>query len=93
MMRIVVACVAPGIELLIPLELPDGATVNDAVAASRIGERVDIDLDARVFAIFGRCVAPGTPLTDGDRVEVTRPLVCDPKAARRARGRRTREGR
>ena len=87
-MHVVVAYVAPGLELLIPLELPDGASVQDAVAASRIGERAGGDIDASVCAIFGRRVAPGTRLVDGDRVEITRPLVCDPKAARRARVRR-----
>jgi len=87
-MHVVVAYVAQGVEFLISLELPDGASVQDAVAASRIGERAGGDIDASVCAIFGRRVAPGTRLADGDRVEITRPLVCDPKAARRARVRR-----
>ena len=87
-MHVVVAYVAPGVELLVPLELPDGANVQDAVTASRIGERAGGDIDVSVCAIFGRRVAPGTRLVDGDRVEITRPLVCDPKAARRARVRR-----
>ena len=87
-MHVVVAYVAPGVELLIPLDLPDGASVQDAVAASRLGERAGADIDASVCAIFGRRVAPGTQLAEGDRVEITRPLACDPKAARRARVRR-----
>ena len=87
-MRVVVAYVAPGVELLVPLELPDGASVQDAVTASRISERAGADVDASVCAIFGRRVAPGTRLAEGDRVEITRPLLCDPKAARRARVRR-----
>ena len=87
-MHVVVAYVAQGVEFLISLELPDGASVQDAVAASRIGERAGGDIDVSVCAIFGRRVAPGTRLVDGDRVEITRPLVCDPKAARRARVRR-----
>jgi putative ubiquitin-RnfH superfamily antitoxin RatB of RatAB toxin-antitoxin module len=86
--RVAVAYVAPGVELLIPLELPDGASVQDAVAAARIGERTGANVDTSVCAIFGRRVAPGTRLADGDRVEITRPLVCDPRTARRARVRR-----
>ena len=86
--RVAVAYVAPGVELLIPLELPDGASVQDAVAAARLGERTGADVDTSACAIFGRRVAPGTRLADGDRVEITRPLVCDPKTARRARVRR-----
>jgi len=92
-MHVVVAYVAPGVELLVPLELPDGASVQDAVTASRIGERAGGDLDASACAIFGRRVAPGTRLADGDRVEIVRPLACDPKAARRTRARRAGERR
>ena len=87
-MRVVVAYAAPGVELVIPLELPEGASVQDAVTASRIAERAGGDVDTRMCAIFGRRVAAGTRLADGDRVEITRPLVCDPKTARRARVRR-----
>ena len=83
--RVVVAYAAPGVELVIPLELPDGARVQDAVAASRIAERAGMDVDTSVCAIFGRRVAAGTRLAYGDRVEITRPLACDPKTARRAR--------
>jgi len=92
-MHVVVAYVAPGVELLVPLELPDGASVQDAVTAARIGERAGGDVDASVCAIFGRRVAPGTLLADGDRVEIVRPLACDPKAARRTRARRAGERR
>ena len=87
--RVAVAYIAPGIELLIPLELPDGASVQDAVAAARLGERTGgANVDTSACAIFGRRVAPETRLADGDRIEITRPLVCDPKTARRARVRR-----
>ena len=86
--RVAVAYVAPDVELLIPLELPDGAGVEDAVAAARLDERANANVDTVVCAIFGRRVAPGTRLADGDRIEITRPLLCDPKAARRARVRR-----
>ena len=88
--RVAVAYVAPHVELLIPLELPDGASVADAVAAARLRERTGANIDASVCAIFGRRVAPGTRLADGDRIEITRPLFCDPKTARRARVRRRR---
>lgn len=37
------------------------------------------------LAIFGRVVEPHTPLQDGDRVELLRPLLADPKQARRQR--------
>ena len=45
------------------------------------------------LAIFGQRVDGSTPLRDGDRVEITRPLVCDPKVARRARAAGSNAGR
>ena len=62
------------------LELDDGATVGDALAACGI--------DAPV-AVFGERAAPDRRLEHGDRIEVLRALVADPKDARR---RRAREG-
>jgi len=89
-MRVNVAYVAPGAEVLIAVELDDGATVADALGASRIAERFGVDVTPHGLAVFGRRANPDTPLVDGDRVEITRPLVCDPKTARRRRAARSR---
>lgn len=60
------------------LELEEGATVRAALAAAgRAG--------VRAVGIHGRRVALDTPLADGDRVEIYRPLRVDPKEARRQR--------
>ena len=65
------------------VDLPAGATVAAAVAAS--------GLDAATLAcvagmaVHGERVVAGTPLRDGDRVELLRPLRADPKEARRKR--------
>lgn len=64
----------------VELELPAGATVADAVAASGYG-----DGGTGGFAIHGERAAGSTALRDGDRVEVLRPLQVDPKEARRRR--------
>ena len=87
-MRICVAYVAPDTELMIALELADGAIVDDALRASGIVERIGVP-DAASLAVFGRRVNRATALRDGDRVEVTRPLLCDPKAVRRNRAARS----
>jgi len=68
----------------VALSLPAGSTVRDAVAASGLGER-HAGLDLEAVGIFGRRVKPGARLADGDRVELYRPLVMDPKEARRRR--------
>jgi putative ubiquitin-RnfH superfamily antitoxin RatB of RatAB toxin-antitoxin module len=62
------------------LELPDGAGVADALAAS--GWK---DAECAGVAVHGVRAAPDQPLRDGDRVEVLRALQADPKDARRRR--------
>ena len=62
------------------LNLPAGATVRDALAASGLG--------GQAFGIFGKRVELDHRLADGDRVEIYRPLAMDPKEARRQRARK-----
>ena len=62
------------------LDLPRGATVADAVAAAQL-----TDADHTGLAVFGERVEADRLLADGDRVELLRPLVADPKDARRRR--------
>ncbi len=70
------------------LRLPAGATVAQAVAASRLAEeRPDVRVADDCLGVFGRRVKPQQVLRDGDRVEVYRPLAMDPKEARRRRAR------
>jgi putative ubiquitin-RnfH superfamily antitoxin RatB of RatAB toxin-antitoxin module len=83
-MKVSVAYAGPGIEALAPLDLPAGATVADAVAQSGLLARV-ADPASVSYAIHGQRARADTPLADGDRVEILRPLVADPKAARHAR--------
>ena len=70
----------------VSVRLPAGATVRDAVAASGIAERRAVDFDA--VGVFGRRVPADTRLADGDRVELYRPLLLDPKEQRRQRARK-----
>lgn len=70
----------------VPLELASGATVAQALSSAgmeRVAEGAEID-PARL-AVFSRPVLPSTVLRDGDRLEILRPLVADPKQNRRAR--------
>lgn len=62
------------------LELPEGAMVGEALAASgfETGELAGV-------AVFGTNVELSARLRDGDRVELLRPLLADPKEARRRR--------
>ncbi|MCC6197412.1 MAG: RnfH family protein [Burkholderiales bacterium] len=82
-LAIVVAYAAPGTEAIVRVSVANGATVADAVAASGLRERLALP-DGIAYAIHGQAATAGTPLADGDRVELTRPLVADAKAVRRA---------
>ena len=76
---------APGVEAIIRVRVPRSAVVAEAVAASGLLDRHALDPRTIVCAIFGERVAASTPLAAGDRVELTRPLIADAKAARKAR--------
>src|SRR6478672_11979298 len=91
-MRVHVAYAAPGSELVVAVDVAEGATVADALRIADVAQRIGIVDDAGL-AIFGQRVDGSTPLRDGDRVEITRPLVCDPKVARRARAAGSNAGR
>ncbi|HET9047164.1 MAG TPA: RnfH family protein [Casimicrobiaceae bacterium] len=90
-MTVVVTVVyaAPGVESVVRLALPDGAVLADAVAMSCLLDRHELDPRRLGYAIFGERATPATPLVDGDRVELTRPLIADPKDLRRQRAART----
>jgi putative ubiquitin-RnfH superfamily antitoxin RatB of RatAB toxin-antitoxin module len=69
----------------IALTLDAGATVADAITRSGIVEALALDRAQLSFAIFGRRATADAPLHDGDRVELLRPLLIDPKEARHRR--------
>jgi uncharacterized protein len=66
-----------------------GASVADAIQASGIADEIgSAGIDYSRVGVFGRAVSPATPLRDGDRIEIYRPLKIDPKEARRRRARK-----
>lgn len=68
------------------LRLNPEATVETALKESQILEKYpDIDLNRHKVGIFGRMVNLNTALNEGDRVEIYRPLLADPKEIRRQR--------
>ena len=84
--RVEVVYALPDRQALLSLEVPQGTTVMEAIEASGIRDRFDeIDLDEKRLGIFGRRTTADTVLKDGDRVEIYRPLIADPKEVRRAR--------
>ena len=87
-MRVQVVLAWPHRHLEREVGLEEGATVADAVRAAGLGNQAEV----AGHAVFGIAVDPCTPLRDGDRVELLRPLQLDPKEARRRRAQRQRGG-
>lgn len=65
------------------LDLGEGTTAGEAVRAAGFDAGLPL-------GIAGRRIAVATPLRNGDRVELLRPLAADPKEARRQRARKAR---
>lgn len=84
-LAVVVTYAAPGVEATVKLTLREGATVAQAVDASGLCARFALAADGIAFAIHGQRTSGDIPLADGDRVEITRPLLIDPKLVRRTR--------
>jgi len=79
-------------QTILRLTLAPGATVKDAVERAGILRLLPPGAHPS-YGIFGRRVAADHPLTDGDRIELYRPLAADPRVARRARARPARRTR
>jgi len=81
-----VAYAPPGKPMHRHLRVASGSTVGDAIHASGLLARCpEIDMNRNRVGIFGRLAQLDTPLRNGDRVEIYRPLRADPKEARRRR--------
>ena len=83
-----VAYATPERQLVLPLAVPRGCTLAEAIERSAIHQEFPglvVDFDA--VGIFGRKALAGQVLQPGDRVEIYRPLIADPKEARRKRAR------
>ena len=89
MIHVTVAYCAASAVHDISLRVPGGTTIAEVIRQSRILERCpEINLEVNKVGIFNKLRAPGTRVQDGDRIEIYRPLIADPKTARRRRAAR-----
>ncbi len=84
-MNVTVVWATPEVQDVVPVVVDAGATIADAVARSGIVVRYRLDVARLGYAIFGQRAGMHAPLAEGDRIELTRPLLVDPKEARRLR--------
>jgi uncharacterized protein len=66
------------------VDLPDGATIKDAIERSGILKRFpEIDLEQQKVGVFSKLVKLDAMAGEGDRIEIYRPITCDPKTVHR----------
>ena len=86
MIRVEIAYARPDRQVILPLVVPEGTTVDTALRQSEIELQFpEIDLDNAKVGIFGKITRRDTVLRPRDRIEVYRPLIADPKEVRRQR--------
>lgn len=84
----------PDRQWLLKLEVAAGTTIEQAIElAQRRADFPAIDFAADRVGVFGKLRSPQTVLVTGDRVEIYRGLIADPKEVRRARVARERKRR
>jgi len=91
-----VAYAKPEVQVILAVEAPAGVTAEQAFQRSEIAQRFpELDHPDLKMGIFGKLCKPAQALRDGDRVEIYRPLIADPKQVRKeraAKGKQTRKG-
>ena len=91
-----VAYALPERQVIIELVVDRGTTLEQAIELSGIcGQFNEIDLNRNRVGIFGKLAKRSDELQPGDRVEIYRPLIADPRAVRKQRaaeGKATRKG-
>ncbi|MCV6610304.1 MAG: RnfH family protein [Amphritea sp.] len=88
MIQVEVAFALPHEQKIVSLQVAEDCSIYDAVIQSRIAELYpQIDVDNDPMGIFGKAVRDpkSTTIRAGERVEIYRPLIADPKEARAKR--------
>jgi len=81
-----VAYATPEKQKIRAVNVDAGTTIGAAIVQSGIMmDFPDLDLEAAKVGLFGKVAAMTTVLSEGDRVEIYRPLIADPKEVRRKR--------
>jgi len=85
--RVEVAYAREDEQVILPVAAgEEGLTAREAIEHSGILRRFpEIDLAVNRVGVFGKLAQLDQVLAPGDRVEIYRPLIADPKAARKKR--------
>lgn len=76
-------------QVILPVDIVEGETIEQAIQKSGILDAFpEIQLDQNSVGIFGKAESLSTVLKAKDRVEIYRPITCDPKEVRRQRAKK-----
>jgi putative ubiquitin-RnfH superfamily antitoxin RatB of RatAB toxin-antitoxin module len=96
MIHVEVAYARPDHQVIIPLDVPEGTSLEEAIQQSGVLEQFpEIDLGVNKVGIFGKLGKLDQTLREKDRVEIYRKLIADPKEVRKQRaaeGKKMRKG-
>ncbi|MBF0167896.1 MAG: RnfH family protein [Alphaproteobacteria bacterium] len=83
-MKVGVAYATPARQLWLNVDVPEGATIKDAIEKSGILKQFpEIDLASQKVGVFGKASTLEAVLEEGARVEIYRPMTADPKTVPR----------
>ncbi|NBB57817.1 RnfH family protein [Pseudomonas sp. ODNR1LW] len=88
MIEIEVVYAAVDRQVLLPVKVPAGTSVRAALLKSGVGQAFpELNLAQCPVGVFGKVIvdAESRPVQSGDRIEIYRPLLADPKEVRRLR--------
>ena len=92
MITVEVAFALPTTATSLLVEVPVGTTAEQAVIKSGIIEKCpEIDANDLTLGIWNRTCKLNQEVKQGDRIEIYRPLIADPKDARRRRAEKAKE--
>lgn len=87
-----VAFALPKRQMLLSLQVPVGSTIKQAIESSgMLATFPEIDLTVNKVGIWSRTAKLDEVVNAGDRIEIYRPLVADPKDMRRRRAEKAKD--
>lgn len=82
----------PEKQKIISLHVTENTTVEQAIEQSAITKLFpEIDLKVNKLGVWNRTCKASQVLNDGDRIEIYRPLIADPKEVRKRRAEKAKE--
>lgn len=91
MIAVEVVYALPQLQRVVQLEVPEGTTVRQVAELSELAQEfAELDIAQASLGVFGKVIPkPDERLVEaGERVEIYRPLLADPKEVRKQRAAR-----